>query len=157
LFVVLVSPFPLQRLCWLAGSRHVQGRVYFEGHHWDIYGSVSSHMVVIFDIGRDSVVFTNNINLKLRDNTPVPVRYEISDPQDARVDVPVCIWGDTLVYMLLPFGVWLILFLTPNGLDPVIPWGSKVLLRRRKPYIKVIWQRESAGSQDSLLPMVAAG
>jgi hypothetical protein len=66
------------------------------------------------------------------------VRYSRFDPSDARLDLPVCIWGDTLVYLLLPLGIWLVLFLTPNRFDPLVPWGSKVQLRWRWPWVRVI-------------------
>lgn len=54
------------------------------------------------------------------------------------IDLPVCIWGDTLVHVLLPLGIWLVLFLTPNRFDPLIPWGASVRLGGRWPFIGVV-------------------
>jgi hypothetical protein len=101
-------------------------------------GSISSHQVIIFGVGKDSVTFTSNVNFHLPDNTVVPVRYAISNSYDARIDKFASIWGDTLVYLLSPIGVWLVLLLTPNRFDPLIPWGSKVHLRWKRPFIRVI-------------------
>lgn len=138
LFFLLVGPFIGQKLFWLMHSGSVTGRVYFMGHTLNNDGSISSHQVIIFGVGKDSVTFTSNVNFRLPDNTAVPVRYAISNPYDARIDKFISIWGDTLVYLLNPVGFWLVLLLTPNRFDPLIPWRSKVLLRRRRPFIRVI-------------------
>lgn len=138
LFFLLIGPFVGQKLFWLARSKGTMGKVYFMGHTLNNDGSISSHQVIIFGIGKDSVTFTSNVNLHLRDNTLVPVRYAAGDPQDARIDKPVCIWGDTLVYLLSPVGIWLVLLLTPNRFDPLIPWRSTVQLGWRPPFIRVI-------------------
>jgi hypothetical protein len=139
LFVILPGPFVLWKIGWLAGTKRTEGKVYFTGHHFDPLGGVAAHMNVIFCLGgRDSVEFINVINLQLPDDTPVPVRYRTDNPLDARVDTFICIWGDTLVWILLPLMVWLVLLLTPNRFDPLIPWGCRVQLRWRWPWIRVI-------------------
>jgi hypothetical protein len=138
LFFFLPGPFVGQKLIWLVRSGSATGSVYFMGHTLNNDGSISSHQVIIFPLGKDSVTFNSNVNFHLPDNTTVPVRYAISNPYDARIDKFMSIWGDTLVYILSPLGIWLVLFLTPNRFDPLIPWRSKVQLRRRPPFIRVI-------------------
>lgn len=138
LFFFLVSPFIGQKLFWLARSEHTLGKVYFMGHTLNNDGSISSHQVIIFGVGKDSLTFTSNVNFHLPDNTVVPVRYAIGNWYDARIDRFASIWGDTLVYLLSPVGIWLVLLLTPNRFDPLIPWGSKVRLRGKRPFIRVI-------------------
>ena len=138
LFFLMVFPFIGQKLIWLMRSRSTTGIVYFMGHELDPISGISSHLVIFFRLGSDSVVFDSNVNLHLPDSTVVPVRYEADNPGDARIDKPVCIWGDTLVYVLSPVGIWLVLLLTPNRFDPLIPWRSKVRLGWRRPFIRVI-------------------
>jgi hypothetical protein len=138
LFLLMVIPFPARKVIWLAGSRQIMGKVYFTGHHFDPLGGIASHLVVIFYLGRDSIVFNNNVNLGLPDDSRVPVRYAAGNPADARVDTFLCIWGDTFVWMLLPTLIWIVLFLTPNRFDPLIPWRSKILLGKFRPFIRVL-------------------
>jgi hypothetical protein len=52
-------------------------------------------------------------------------------------NIPFEIWASTLVFSLFPLLVWLVLFLTPDSLDPLIPRKSKILLGIR-PLIKII-------------------
>jgi hypothetical protein len=137
LFLLLVGPFPGYRFYWLSRTRRVGGRVYFTGHHFDPLDGISRHLNIIFPLGKDSVEFISNVNLRLPDGAPVSVRYRVDNPEDARIDRPVCIWGDTLVYVLSPLGIWLVLLLTPNRFDPLIPWGSAVQLLSRRPFLRI--------------------
>jgi hypothetical protein len=89
-------------------------------------------------LGKDTIEFSSNMYFKLPDDAPVRVRFSRLDPGDARIDLPVCIWADTLVHILLPLGIWLVLLLTPNRFDPLIPWGCKVLLRWGWPPVKIV-------------------
>ena len=51
--------------------------------------------------------------------------------------LPVEIWGSTLVFALFPLLFLLVLFLTPERLDPLSPRRSVVLIGMR-PFIKVV-------------------
>ena len=51
--------------------------------------------------------------------------------------IPFEIWGATLVFSLFPLLILLVLFLTPDRLDPLIPWKSKIMIGIR-PFIKII-------------------
>ena len=51
--------------------------------------------------------------------------------------LPRKVWGATLVYSLFPLVILLVLLLTPERLDPLIPRKSKVLLGKR-PFIKIL-------------------
>ena len=114
------------------------GRVFFTGGELDAISGTKKYLVVRFPLGRDTVEFKSNLYFRWPEDTAVMVRYSRLDPSDARLDLPMCIWGDTLVYLLLPLGIWLVLFLTPNRFDPLIPWGASVQLRWRWPCIRVI-------------------
>jgi len=51
--------------------------------------------------------------------------------------LPVEVWGGTLVFLQFPFLVWLVVALTPERFDPLLPRGSKVLLGWR-PFISIL-------------------
>jgi hypothetical protein len=138
LFLLLPGPFVAPKLFWFFCSRRAIGKVYFTGGVLDPIQGTSKYLVVRFPLGKDTIEFQSNVYFRWPEDTAVMVRYSRFDPYNARLDVPVCIWGDTLVFMLLPFGIWLVLFLTPNRFDPLIPWGASVQLRLRRPFIRAI-------------------
>jgi hypothetical protein len=51
--------------------------------------------------------------------------------------IPYEVWGASVVYSLFPLLIILVLFFTPEGLDPLIPRKSKILFGL-KPFIKII-------------------
>lgn len=144
LLLVCVVPFYGYKICWLCTSRRATGVGWFVGHTLELNGAVTAHLVVLFQVGGDSVWF--NAETRLGNvGERIPVRYQRNDPSDARVDVPLAIWGDTVVNSLLPVGVMLILFLTPNRFDPLIPWGCRVVIGGR-PVIKIL-PRDKGGAK----------
>jgi hypothetical protein len=138
LFFFLVGPFFVPKVTWWLCSRRTAGKVLFTGGVLDPINGTKKYLVMQFRLGKDSVEFQSNMYFRWPEDTVVMVRYSRFDPYDARIDLPVCIWGDTLVNVLLPLGVWLVLLLTPNRFDPLVPWGAKVRLGRRWPCIRVI-------------------
>jgi len=138
LFLVLVGPFFGPKVFWFACSRTVVGWVYFTSGELDGLTGTKKRLIIRFPIDKDTIEFQSNMYFRLADDAPIRVRYARFDPFDARIDLPVCIWGDTLVNALLPLGIWLVLFLTPNRFDPLIPWGCKVLLRWEWPPLWVV-------------------
>jgi len=137
LFLLLPGPILAPKLFWLACSRRTVGRVYFTGGVLDPIDGTTKYLVIRFPLQKDTIEFNSNVYFRWPDDTPVMVRYSRLDPGDARLDVPVCIWGNTLALLMLPAGIWLVLFLTPNYFDPLIPWGAKVQLRWRRPFILI--------------------
>ena len=138
LFLLLVGPFLLPRLFWFASSRTVVGWVYFTSGELDGLTGTKKRLIIRFPLGKDTIEFRSNIYLRLPDDAPVRVRFSRLDPVDARIDLPVCIWADTLVNILLPLGIWLVLLLTPNRFDPLVPWGCKVLFCRGWPPVRIV-------------------
>jgi hypothetical protein len=51
--------------------------------------------------------------------------------------LPLEVWGGTLVFMQFPFLIWLVIALTPDRFDPLLPKGAKVLLGWR-PFISIL-------------------
>lgn len=138
LFLLLPGPFLGPKLFWFVCSKRAVGKVSFTGGELDAISGTKKYLVIRFPVSKDTVEFNSNMYFRVPDGAAVMVRYSRFDPSDARLDLPVCIWGDTLVYILLPVGIWLVLLLTPNRFDPLIPWGSKVRLGGRWPWIWVI-------------------
>jgi hypothetical protein len=146
LFLLLVAPFYLYKLWWLSGSEATRGIGWFMGHTLENNGAVSQHLVVLFRVGGDSVWFNTADNWGFGVGDSIPVRYRVGEPGDARVNTTVAIWGDSWVDSFLPIGILLILFLTPERFDPLIPWRSKVRIGRR-PFIQII--RTGAGGSPA--------
>lgn len=138
LFLLLVAPFFVPKLFWLLCSHRTVGKVLFTGGVLDPINGTSKFLVMQFPLGGDTIEFQSNLYFRWPENTAVMIRYSRFDPYDARIDLPVCIWGDTLVHVLLPLGIWLVLLLTPNRFDPLIPWGASVRLGGRWPFIWVV-------------------
>jgi hypothetical protein len=135
LLVVFLAPFYGPRLIWLAHSKTTTGKVWFIGHTLELQGDISSHLVILFNAGRDSFFFNGGGHFKVGD--PVPVRYNKTHPADARINTAFNMWADLWVNSLLPELVLLILFITPRRFDPLIPWKARVRLGI-KPLIKII-------------------
>jgi hypothetical protein len=135
LSIVFLGPFYAPRLIWLARSRTATGKVWFIGHTLELQGDVSSHLVILFKLGRGSFYFNGRGHFKVGD--PVPVRYNKTRPADAKINTAFSIWADVLVNSLFPGLVLLILFITPRRFDPLIPWNARVRIGI-KPLIKII-------------------
>jgi hypothetical protein len=52
-------------------------------------------------------------------------------------NIPIYIWGASMVYSIFPLLILLVLFFTPDRLDPLIPSNSTILLGI-DPFIKII-------------------
>lgn len=137
LFAIIIGPFLLYKIIWLVNSKKTTGTVYFIGHDLEVNGNVSAHLVIIFKVGKDTVTFNTISELPYKSGDAVPIRYQKSNPEDAKVDLADRIWGDTLVYALGPILILMVVFLTPDRFDPILPTKSKIIIGE-KPWIKVI-------------------
>lgn len=127
----------MPRILWINHSERTFGLVWFMGHTLELNGSISGHLVILFQAGKDSVTFNTADNWNLKVGDTIPVRYQKTDPSDAKVDIRIAMWGDIWVNSLVPELVLLILFVTPNRFDPLIPWKSKIRIGIR-PFLKII-------------------
>jgi len=57
--------------------------------------------------------------------------------QSERWDIPVDVWGASIAYALWPALIILVVFITPEKYDPLIPKQSTIVLGV-KPFIKII-------------------
>ena len=139
LFLLLGCPFTVAKLWWLAGTRHTVGVMSFEGHgNIESPLGITSYPVILFEIGRDSIFFNGKGGYDYQPGDPVPVRYSVDNPYDAKIDQPMAVWGDTIVYSLFPVLVWLVLVLTPERFSPLVPRGAKVLIGGKWPFVWVM-------------------
>jgi hypothetical protein len=138
LFGLIVVPIIVPRLIWLTRSRKTVGVMGFEGRgtagdqialtYWYVYYRPEG-----LGGGDERVCFTAPCGLPYKEGDSVMVRYLASDWKSARVVCLVGLWGDILVYGGIPGIILLISFLHPE----VVPWGSKVRLSGKRPYISL--------------------
>jgi hypothetical protein len=135
LFVLIILPFPVYKVLWLAGSRETVGTMYFTGH--GNLGSVlgiSTYPVIWFKAGRDTIFFNGNVNIPLKDGERISVRYRKNNPQDAKMNMFSSIWGDTMAYMMGPVLILLVVFFHPD----LVPKKAQIAISGRKPWIRYI-------------------
>jgi hypothetical protein len=107
----LVAPFSIYKVAWLASSNTANGIILFTGH--GNLGSalgLSSYPVVKFHTETDTIYFNGNADLRMKDGQPISVIYQKSNPQDAKINSVISIWGDTIAYSLGPLLIFLALF-----------------------------------------------
>jgi hypothetical protein len=133
LFIIGMAPFLLYKIWWIANSSKTNGVMGFVGKNYT--GQIEhTYAVIIFKVGEKTFWFNGNENIFFRKGETVPVRYQDKNPYEARLNIFVSMWGDTLVYGGIPLLILLVVFLHPE----IIPRSSKVLLARGKPFIKII-------------------
>ena len=139
LLLICISPVVIWKIAWLSKTKTTNGKVWFTGHTLQLDGAISSHLVILFLAGRDSIHFDAPANLSFKEGQTVPVRYVLNKPSDARVNTFLRIWGDAIVYGIWPVLVLLVIYLIPESLDPLVPRRSKIQFDRRS-VIKIIRQ-----------------
>ena len=131
LFLICISPVVIWKIAWLSKTTATNGKVWFTGKTLELDGSISSHLVILFLAGKDSIHFNAPANLPFKQGETVPVRYVNEKPSEARVNTFLRIWGDAIVYGIWPVLVLLVIYLIPESLDPLVPRRSKIQLDRR--------------------------
>jgi len=132
LILIVTSPFLVYKFIWLAKSRKVNGTMGFVGK--DYAGSyVHVYSNIMFMVDKDTIWFNGNDNIFFKEGETVPVRYQVSNPYEARIDNFSAIWGDTVVYGGIPVLILIALFLHPA----VIPRRAKIRLNKAKPFISL--------------------
>lgn len=132
--LLVAAPFVLYKACWLLRSRRVEGVFSFVGHGQAGDQVRLDYSVCWFPLGKDTIWFNGAGNLPFHEGEPIPVRYQVDDPGDARVDVFAAIWGDTVVYGGIPLFVLLMMWLHPQ----VVPRGKEVRITWKRPFIVLV-------------------
>jgi hypothetical protein len=130
IFLLFIAPFYFYKCFWLARSSKAVGQLKFIGHTLELQG-ISSHPVILFKAGNDSIFFNGNVKLEQKPGDYIPIRYQTHNPTDARINTFLSIWGDSIMYSLWPLLVFLVLALTPERMGPIIPRHSKIILGKK--------------------------
>ncbi len=133
LFFLIAIPLLTLRLIWLARSRTAVGVMGFEGRGTAGEQIPLTYSNLHYQPGKERIWFTAPPGLGYREGDPVPVRYLPASETDARVDSFIGLWGDILVYGGIPEFILLICFLHPE----LVPWGSRLRLTLKRPYIRL--------------------
>ena len=133
LFSVLIVPFMAHKIIWLARSEKTNGTMSFIGK---TFSGQMDHVysVIWFMHGKDTIWFNGRNNIFFEEGEAVPIRYQRSHPADAKLDVFLAIWGDTLVYGGIPVLIVFAIFIHPE----IIPYRRRLRLLFKKPFIEVI-------------------
>jgi len=134
LFLLIIIPLLVPKAIWLIHSQKATGFMAFTGQGNAGDQIVRPYSAIYFQHGKDTIWFNGLGNLHIKPGTPIPVRYQVDNPYDARVDIFEGIWGDTLVYGSAPLIILLVMFLHPE----VVPRRSKIRLTLQRPFIKLI-------------------
>lgn len=101
----------------------------------DYLGQLSREFAVIkFCVGKDTVWFHSLDNQLFDKGEIVQVRYQESNPSDARVNTFAGLWVDTLIIASPFFLVVLIAYLHPD----LVPRRSKIYLDNKSPFLRVV-------------------
>jgi len=132
LFGLITLPFLLHKIIWLAGSSEAVGIMGFVGKAYS--GQiVHEYSVVKFGVQKDTFWFNGNDNILYKPGEKVPVRYQVKNPREARINIFSSIWGDTVVFGGIPLIILLIVIMHPQ----IVPYSAKILINRSRPFIQI--------------------
>jgi len=135
LLLLILLPFVGTNIMWLLRSEKTTGNVQGIGHHTGMNFGASSYALVSFQAAKDTFWFQGvDQEYKLADR--VPVRYQSSNPSDARIATFLSLWGDAFAYGSVGFIFWVVCFLSKD----LVPKTAKVRIGK-KPFIQVIESR----------------
>jgi len=93
-----------------------------------------SYSFVYFTYGNQKIWFEGPGHMDLKEGTIVPIRYQVNDPADAKVDTFFGLWADTVVYCGEPFVMLIFIFLHRG----IFPPGSRIRLMFKKPFLQIV-------------------
>ena len=132
LLLLLLLPTVLPNIIWLLRSAKTTGVVEGIGVSSGISLGRDTYALVSFTVGKDTFYFQGKDDHYQPGNV-VPVRYQKSDPENARIVAFYSIWGNTIAYSGVPIIFWIICFFAPD----IVPKGSRIRVGKR-PFLKVL-------------------
>jgi hypothetical protein len=134
LFLLIGLYFVMPRLLWLARSQRTWGVYAFAGNG-NAGDQISlDYSVDYFRHGRDTIFFNGFGNLDYCPGDSIPIRYQTSDPSNAKVDLFVAIWGETAVNGGIPLVMLLCIYIHPG----VVPRRACLRLAFKKPFVFIV-------------------
>ena len=131
--MLLIVPLVSSKLNWLFHSEKTNGQALFTGK--SITGQlVHQYAVISFSVRKKEYWFNGNDNILYKEGESVPVRYNTVNPYDARINVFVSIWGDTLVFGGIPLLILMAVFIHPQ----IIPRHARIRFQNKKPFVVII-------------------
>jgi hypothetical protein len=132
--VLYITPIVVPRIIWLNNSRKTTGVFSFEG-----MGSAGerirlSYSFLYFKYGNQKIWFEGPGHMPLKEGSIVPIRYQINNPADAKVDTFYGLWADVTVYGGEPILILICIFLHRG----VFPRGSRIRLMLKKPFLLIV-------------------
>src|SRR5688572_7041662 len=134
-FVILAclvaTPLLVSKLIWISQTKTTTGVMSFEGmgNAGDMLRSTYS--VFYFEHDNDTTWFNNSANLSFKPGDKVPVRYNASDPDDARLNTFLSIWLGTLLAGGIPILILFVISLNRH----IVPHDTDIRLSKRKPFL----------------------
>jgi ABC-type phosphate/phosphonate transport system permease subunit len=132
--LLVIVPLTVNKIAWLSATNTTIGELSFEGMGNALDQMRSTYSVVAFKLDNDTIWFNASPNLSFKPGDQVPVRYNKNDPNDALLNTFAGIWLSTLIAGGIPLSILLIIFLNRH----IVPYRSRVMLSRRKPFITVV-------------------
>jgi hypothetical protein len=129
--LMFAGPFVGYKILWLLHSRRVSGVYSFRGLGEAGDQVQLDYSICWFPLGKDTIWFNGVGNIPFHEGDSIPVRYEVNDPGDARIDLFPAIWGDTIVYGGIPLFILLMMFFHRR----VVPRGRRVRVVLRRPFL----------------------
>ena len=128
---LIAIPLLVNKFLWLSKTKTTTGVMSFEGmgHAGDMLRATYS--VFYFEHDADTTWFNSSANTSYKPGDQVPVRYNISDPADARLNTFPSIWLGTLLAGGIPLLILLIISLNRH----IVPYDNDIRLSAQKPFI----------------------
>jgi hypothetical protein len=134
IFLLYATSIISPKIIWLSHSKKTSGIFSFEGKGSAGERIQLSYSFIHFKNGNRTIWFKGLGNMHLKEESVVPVRYQITDPADAKVDTFFGIWADVVVYGGEPLLILICIFLHRG----IFPPGSRILIKLKKPYLSIV-------------------
>ena len=138
LLLLVTLPFLLPNIIWLLRSQKTTGTVEGIGTATGISFGKDTYALVSFMAGKDTFYFQGKDDHYEAGNI-VPLRYQPTNPEDAKIVSFYSLWGNTIAYMGAPLIFWIIFFFAKD----IVPTGASIRLGG-KPFVRVIAPQKRA-------------